>query len=96
MDLMFPLVAGFGNSRSSLDVVSNLNSSRSDWVLVYATRKLSVLKQKDMHKVWTFNAGPIHRFEASRGTNTPNKLELRCWLSSQPWKCINCEKKNVS
>lgn len=76
MDLMFPLVTGFGNSHNSLDVVSNLNSSRSDWVLVYATRKLSVLKHKDMHKEWTFNAGPIHRFEALRSTETPNNLEF--------------------
>lgn len=73
---MFPLVAGFGNSHNSLDVVSNLNSSRSDWVLVYTTRKLSVLKHKDMRKEWIFNAGPIHRFEALHSTETPNNLEF--------------------
>lgn len=64
MDLMFPLVAGFGSSHSSLDLVSNLNSSRSDWVLVYASGALSVQRQKDMFTKWTFTAGPIHRFEA--------------------------------
>lgn len=76
MDLMFPLVAGFGNSHNSLDIVSNLNFSRSDWVLVYAPRKLSVLKHKDMRKEWTFIAGPIHRFEALRSTGTLNNLEF--------------------
>lgn len=73
MDLMFPLVAGFGNS---LDLVSNLNSSRSDWVLVYATSTLSVLQQKDMFNKWTFTAGPIHRFEAPHGARTPNNLHV--------------------
>lgn len=64
VDLMLPLVAGFSNSHNSLDLVSNLNSSRSDWVLVYASGTLSVLRQKDMFTKWTFTAGPIHRFEA--------------------------------
>lgn len=66
MDLMFPLVAGFGNSRNSLDLVYNLNSSRSDWVLVYATGTLSVLQQKDMFNKWTLATGPIHRCEAMK------------------------------
>eukprot|EP00066_Takifugu_rubripes_P012576 XP_011601842.1 PREDICTED: uncharacterized protein KIAA1467 homolog [Takifugu rubripes] len=76
VDLMFPLVAGFGNSHNSLDVVSNLNSSRSDWVLVYTTRKLSVLKHKDMRKEWTFNAGPIHSQPAPGHFNDDGVLDL--------------------
>lgn len=61
MEFLLPLVAGFGNSHNSLDSVSNLNSTRSDWVLVYASSKVSVLRQKDIRKEWTFNSGPIHR-----------------------------------
>lgn len=76
VDLMFPLVAGFGNSHNSLDLVSNLNSSRSDWVLVYATRTLSVLRQKDISNKWTFSAGPIHRFGAPHGASTPNNRHV--------------------
>lgn len=57
-EFLFPLVTGFGNS---LDTLSNLNSSRSDWVLVYASSKVSVLRQKDIRKEWTFNSAPIHR-----------------------------------
>lgn len=64
MDLMFPLVAGFSSSHISLDLVSKLNSSRSDWVLVYATNALSALRPEDMLDKWTFSTGPIHRFEA--------------------------------
>lgn len=61
MDFLLPLVAGFSNNRKSLDTVSNLNSTRSDWALVYGFSKLSVLRQKDMRKEWTFNSAPIHK-----------------------------------
>lgn len=94
VDLMVPLVAGFGNNHNSLDFVSNLNSSRSDWVLVYATRKLSVLRQKDMRKEWTFNAGPIHRFEAPHGASAPIHLELR-WLSVAAMKTYSISVKSI-
>lgn len=67
MDMMFPLVAGFGNSHNSLGLASSLNSSSSDWALVYSSSALSVLRQKDMFDKWTFTAGPIHRFEALHG-----------------------------
>lgn len=61
---MLPLVAGFGDNHNSLDTVSNLNSSRSDWILVSGSSKVSVLtvlRQRDMRKRWIFNSGPIHR-----------------------------------
>uniref|UniRef100_H3CZT4 Family with sequence similarity 234 member B n=1 Tax=Tetraodon nigroviridis TaxID=99883 RepID=H3CZT4_TETNG len=48
------------SSHLSLDLVSRLNSSRSDWVLVDATNALSALRPEDMFKRWTFSAGPIH------------------------------------
>lgn len=61
VEFLSPLVDGFGNSRDCLDSASNLNSTRSDWVLVYASSKVSVLRQKDLHKEWTFISPPIHR-----------------------------------
>ncbi|CAN9505763.1 unnamed protein product [Ophioblennius macclurei] len=64
VEFLLPLVASLGNNRNSLDTVSNQNSSRSDWVLVYGSNsgssKLSVLRQRDLRKVWTFNLDPIH------------------------------------
>lgn len=74
MDLLFPLLAGFSSSHLSLDLVSRLNSSRSDWVLVDATNALSALRPEDMFKRWTFSAGPIHRSEASHGASAPENL----------------------
>ncbi|XP_065821069.1 protein FAM234B [Labrus bergylta] len=59
-EFLLPLVAGFGNSHNSLDSVSNMNSSKSDWVLVYGSSKLSVLRQRDKHKEWTFNSSQLH------------------------------------
>uniref|UniRef100_A0A3Q1EJD0 Family with sequence similarity 234 member B n=1 Tax=Acanthochromis polyacanthus TaxID=80966 RepID=A0A3Q1EJD0_9TELE len=60
VEFLLPLVAGFGNNHNNLDTVSNLNASRSDWVLVYGFSKLSVLRQRDLRKEWTFNSAPIH------------------------------------
>ncbi|KAM4530995.1 protein FAM234B [Odontesthes bonariensis] len=60
VDVLLPLVADVGNNRNSLDSVSNLNSTRSDWALVYGASKLSVLRQKDLRKEWTFSSAPIH------------------------------------
>ena len=61
-EFLVPLVAGFGNNHNSLDTVSNLNSTKSEWVLVYGSSKLSVLRQTDMHKKWTSKSPPIHRY----------------------------------
>lgn len=61
VEFLLPFVAGFGNNHNSLDTVSNLNTTKSDWVLVYGSSKLSVIKQKDIHKTWTFSSEPIHR-----------------------------------
>ncbi|KAM9345909.1 protein FAM234B [Symphorus nematophorus] len=60
MDFLIPLVAGFGNNHNRLDTASNLNASKSDWVLVYGSSKLSVLRQKDIRKEWTINLAPIN------------------------------------
>ncbi|XP_041673007.1 protein FAM234B [Cheilinus undulatus] len=59
-EFLLPLVAGFGNDHYSLDTVSNQNSSKSDWVLVYGSSKLSVLRKRDVHKEWTFNSSQLH------------------------------------
>ncbi|XP_068606439.1 protein FAM234B [Brachionichthys hirsutus] len=60
VEFMLPLVAGFGNNHNRLDTVSNQNSTKSDWVLVHGSSKLSVLRQKDIRKEWTFSSGPIY------------------------------------
>lgn len=56
---LLPLVSGLCNNHNSLDVVSSLNSSRSDWVLVVGSNKLSVLRERDAHTQWTLNASTI-------------------------------------
>ncbi|XP_028311063.1 protein FAM234B [Gouania willdenowi] len=60
VEFLLPLVAGFGNNHNSLDRDSNLNSSRSDWAIVYGSSKVSVIRQRDLRKEWTFNSAPIH------------------------------------
>ncbi|XP_034568194.1 protein FAM234B [Notolabrus celidotus] len=59
-EFLLPLVAGLGNNQNSLDAVTNLNSSKSDWVLVYGSTKLSVLRQKDIRKEWTYSSAELH------------------------------------
>uniref|UniRef100_UPI0037E7A0B0 protein FAM234B n=1 Tax=Semicossyphus pulcher TaxID=241346 RepID=UPI0037E7A0B0 len=59
-EFLLPLVVGLGDNHNSLDPVTNLNSSKSDWVLVYGSSKLSVLRQKDIRKEWTFNSSQLH------------------------------------
>ncbi|XP_070704469.1 protein FAM234B [Pempheris klunzingeri] len=76
VEFLLPLVAGFGNNHNSLDTVSNLNSTKSDWVLVYGSSKLSVLRQKDIHKEWTFNSAPIHSQPAPGHFNDDGVLDL--------------------
>ncbi|KAK5856674.1 hypothetical protein PBY51_008255 [Eleginops maclovinus] len=76
VDFLLPLVAGFGNSHNSLDSVSNLNSSRSDWALVFGSSKLSVLRQKDIKKEWTFNSAPIQSQPTPGYFNSDGVLDL--------------------
>ncbi|XP_049418013.1 protein FAM234B [Epinephelus fuscoguttatus] len=73
---LLPLVAGFGNNHNSLDTVSNLNFTKSDWVLVYGSSKLSVLRQKDIRKEWTHNSAPIHSQPAPGHFNDDGILDL--------------------
>uniref|UniRef100_A0A673A3V3 Family with sequence similarity 234 member B n=1 Tax=Sphaeramia orbicularis TaxID=375764 RepID=A0A673A3V3_9TELE len=73
---LLPLVAGFDNNHNSLDTVSNLNSTRSDWVLVYGSSKLSVLRQKDLRKEWTFNSAAIHSEPATGHFNNDGILDI--------------------
>lgn len=61
VEFLLPLVAGFCSNHNSLDATSNLNATRSDWLLVYGSSKQSVLRQKDLRKEWTFNSAAIHR-----------------------------------
>ncbi|XP_044036659.1 protein FAM234B [Siniperca chuatsi] len=76
VEFLLPLVAGFGNNHNSLDTVSNLNSTKSDWVLVYGSSKLSVLRQRDIRKEWTFNSAPIHSQPAPGHFNDDGILDL--------------------
>ncbi|XP_015235472.1 PREDICTED: uncharacterized protein KIAA1467 homolog [Cyprinodon variegatus] len=76
VEFLLPLVAGFGNNRYSLDPASNLNRSRSDWVLVYGASILSVLRQRDLHKEWTFSSAPIHSQPALGHFNNDGVLDI--------------------
>ncbi|XP_054891450.1 protein FAM234B [Poeciliopsis prolifica] len=76
VEFLLPLVAGFGNNRNSLDAVSNLNSTRSDWVLFYGASTLSVLRQRDLHKQWTFSNASIHSKPALGHFNSDGVLDL--------------------
>lgn len=76
VEFLTPLVEGFGNSHDCLDSASSLNSSRSDWVLVYASSKVSVLRQKDLRKEWTFVSPPIHRQPAPGHFHDGGVLDL--------------------
>ncbi|KAM4534947.1 protein FAM234B isoform 2-T2 [Fundulus diaphanus] len=76
VEFLLPFVAGFGNNRNSLDTVSNLNSTRSDWVLVYGTSTLSVLRHQDLHKEWTFSSAHIHSQPALGNFNNDGVLDL--------------------
>ncbi|KAG5832442.1 hypothetical protein ANANG_G00291220 [Anguilla anguilla] len=60
VEFMLPLVAGLCNNHNNFDSISNLNSSRSDWVLVCGSSKLSVLRESDTHAKWTVNSADIH------------------------------------
>ncbi|XP_077357603.1 protein FAM234B isoform X1 [Festucalex cinctus] len=62
VEFLLPLMAGSSTYHDNLDTVSNRNSSKSDLVLVYGFSKISVLRQRDVRKQWTFNSAPIHRF----------------------------------
>ncbi|GAA6215549.1 protein FAM234B [Lates japonicus] len=74
VEFLLPLVADFGNNHNSLDSVAN--ATRSDWVLVYGSSKLSVLKQKDIRKKWTFSSAPIHSQPALGHFNDDGVLDL--------------------
>ncbi|XP_067334294.1 protein FAM234B isoform X2 [Channa argus] len=76
VEFLLPFVAGFGNNHNSMDTVSNLNATRSDWVLVYGSSKLSVIKQKDIRKKWTFSSDPIHSQPSLGHFNDDGVLDL--------------------
>ncbi|KAM8824195.1 protein FAM234B isoform 1-T1 [Synchiropus picturatus] len=76
VDFLLPLVAGFGNNHNCLDQLSNRNSSRSDWVLVYGSSKLSLLRQRDVHKQWTFISPPLHSQPVPGHFNDDGVLDL--------------------
>ncbi|XP_062294476.1 protein FAM234B [Scomber scombrus] len=76
VEFLLPLVAGFGNNHNSLDTASNLNNTKCEWVLVYGSSKLSVLRQSDMHKKWTFKSPPIHRQPTLGHFNNDGVLDL--------------------
>uniref|UniRef100_A0A3Q2YNH7 Family with sequence similarity 234 member B n=1 Tax=Hippocampus comes TaxID=109280 RepID=A0A3Q2YNH7_HIPCM len=76
VEFLLPLVAGFGTYHNNLDTVSNLNTSKSDWVLVYGFSKISVLGQRDVRKRWTFNSAPIHRSPTPGHFNEDGILDL--------------------
>ncbi|XP_061080263.1 protein FAM234B isoform X1 [Conger conger] len=60
VEFLLPLVAGLCNNHNNFDLVSNLNSSRSDWALVCGSSKLSVLRESDTHTEWTADSTDVH------------------------------------
>ncbi|XP_026201581.1 protein FAM234B isoform X2 [Anabas testudineus] len=76
VEFLLPFVAGFGNNHNSLDPVSNLNATRSDWVLVYGSSKLSVIKQKDIRKTWTFSSETVHSQPSLGHFNADGVLDI--------------------
>uniref|UniRef100_A0A8C6SDL5 Family with sequence similarity 234 member B n=1 Tax=Neogobius melanostomus TaxID=47308 RepID=A0A8C6SDL5_9GOBI len=73
---LLPRVVGYDSDHNNLDTLSNMNSTKSDWVLVYGTSKLSVLRQKDLRKDWTFTSPPIHSQPASGHFNDDGVLDI--------------------
>ncbi|XP_041851438.1 protein FAM234B [Melanotaenia boesemani] len=76
VEFLLPLVTGSGKNRNSLDAVSNVNITRSDWALVYGASKLSLLRQRDLRKEWTFSSPPIHSQPAPGLFNDDGILDL--------------------
>ncbi|XP_062309986.1 protein FAM234B [Osmerus eperlanus] len=63
VQVLLPLVAGLCNNHNNLDAASTLNSSRSDWVLVLISSRLSsrlsVLREMDGHTLWSLDSSSI-------------------------------------
>ncbi|XP_056262544.1 protein FAM234B isoform X2 [Pseudoliparis swirei] len=76
VEYLLPLVAGLGDNHNSLDTAFDLNSTRSDWVLVYGPGKLSVLRQRDLRKDWTFNMASNHSQPVPGHFNDDGILDL--------------------
>ncbi|XP_071028231.1 protein FAM234B-like isoform X1 [Oncorhynchus clarkii lewisi] len=86
VEFLVPLVAGLCNNHNSLDSISNLNSSRSDWVLVCGklSSKLSVLREKDAHTEWTLTSSAIHSRPAPGQFNDDGIPDLLIQKSGAP------------
>ncbi|XP_076020698.1 protein FAM234B [Genypterus blacodes] len=74
--MLLPLVAGYSNNHNSLDTVSNLNSTKGDWVLVSGSSRLSVLRERDLRKEWTISSAPIHSQPAVGHFNDDGILDI--------------------
>ncbi|KAJ7992632.1 hypothetical protein DPEC_G00280690 [Dallia pectoralis] len=84
VEFLLPLVADLCNNHNRLDPVSNLNSSRSDWVLVCGSSKLSVLSEKDAHTEWTLSLSAIHGRPAPGQFNDDRIPDLLIQKSGAP------------
>ncbi|KAK7939355.1 hypothetical protein WMY93_002681 [Mugilogobius chulae] len=73
---LYPHVVGYDSNHNNLDTLSNQNSIKSDWVLVYGSSKLSVLRQKDLRKDWTFSSPSIHSQPTSGHFNDDGVLDI--------------------
>ncbi|XP_072299804.1 protein FAM234B [Eucyclogobius newberryi] len=73
---LYPQVVGYDSNHNNLGTLSNQNSTKSDWVLVYGSSKLSVLRQKDLRKDWTFTSPPIHSQPTSGHFNDDGVLDI--------------------
>ncbi|KAF4080909.1 hypothetical protein AMELA_G00176480 [Ameiurus melas] len=60
VEYFLPLVAGVCNNHNNLDAEASCNSSRSDWVLVCVNSRISFIRERDIHAMWTVNSSSIH------------------------------------
>ncbi|XP_005468498.1 protein FAM234B [Oreochromis niloticus] len=74
--VLLPLVAGFGRNHNNLDTASNLDSTRSDWVLVYGGSIQLLLRQRNLRKKWTYKTTSIHSQPVAGHFNSDGVLDL--------------------
>ncbi|CAL1588718.1 unnamed protein product [Knipowitschia caucasica] len=73
---LYPHVVGYDSNHNNLNTLSAQDSIRSDWVLVYGSSKLSVLRQKDLRKGWIFSSPFIHSQPTSGHFNSDGVLDI--------------------
>ncbi|KAJ8251855.1 hypothetical protein GJAV_G00226170 [Gymnothorax javanicus] len=84
VEMLVPLVAGFCNNHNNFDWASMLNSSRSDWVLVCGSSRLSVLRESSTRAEWSVTSAAIHGHPAPGHFNADPVPDLLIQQSVSP------------